>query len=109
MEILPVSTSNSTAVEAAGETTWLSSNIASTHRPGLIASSNEDGRVCWFDMRSKDVLYTMDVAQNPISSLCFKEGNADILYVSSEYEVNFFDVHMLASWYMETNGELQLQ
>ncbi|PWA71151.1 transducin/WD40 repeat-like superfamily protein [Artemisia annua] len=72
--------------------------IASTHRPGLIASSDEDGRVCWFDMRSKDVLYTMDVAQNPISSLCFKQGNEDILYMSSENEVKVFDVHMLASW-----------
>ncbi|KAI3710129.1 hypothetical protein L2E82_39903 [Cichorium intybus] len=72
--------------------------IASRDRPGLIASSAEDGCVCWFDMRCKDLLSTMDVAQNPISSLCFKPGNEDIIYVSSENEVKVFDVHMLASW-----------
>ncbi|KAK1422742.1 hypothetical protein QVD17_18028 [Tagetes erecta] len=72
--------------------------IASGHRPGIIVSSDEDGRVCWFDMRCKDVVSTMDVAQNPISSLCFKPGNEDIIYVSSENEVKVFDVHMLASW-----------
>ncbi|KAK9064293.1 hypothetical protein SSX86_015673 [Deinandra increscens subsp. villosa] len=76
--------------------------IASRDRPGLIASSAEDGSVCWFDMRCKDVLFTMNVAQNPISSLCFKPGNEDIVYVSSETEVKVFDVHMfisqLASW-----------
>ncbi|KAI3495375.1 hypothetical protein L1887_37706 [Cichorium endivia] len=72
--------------------------IASRDRPGLIASSAEDGCVCWFDMRCKDLLFTMDAAQNPISSLCFKPGNEDIIYVSSENEVKVFDVHMLASW-----------
>ncbi|XP_076895833.1 uncharacterized protein LOC143548604 [Bidens hawaiensis] len=72
--------------------------IASGNRPGLIASAAEDGSVCWFDMRCKDALFTMDVAQNPISSLCFKPGNEDIVYVSSETEVRVFDVHMLASW-----------
>ncbi|KAL4563336.1 hypothetical protein LXL04_027377 [Taraxacum kok-saghyz] len=72
--------------------------IASRDRPGLIASSSEDGCICWFDMRCKDLLFTMDVAQNPISSLCFKPGNEDIIYVSSENEVKVLDVHMLASW-----------
>ncbi|KAL4564746.1 hypothetical protein LXL04_028816 [Taraxacum kok-saghyz] len=59
--------------------------IASRDRPGLIASSSEDGCVCWFDMRCKDLLFTMDVAQNPISSLCFKPEN----------EVKVLDVHMI--------------
>lgn len=72
--------------------------IASRDRPGLIASSSEDGCVCWFDMRCKDLLFTMDAAQNPISSLCFKPGNEDIIYISSENEVKVFDIHMLASW-----------
>ncbi|KAF5764825.1 putative transcription factor WD40-like family [Helianthus annuus] len=72
--------------------------IASRDRPGLIASAAEDGCVCWFDMRCKDLLHTMDVAQNPISSLCFKPGNENTVYVSSENEVKVFDVHMLTSW-----------
>ncbi|XP_071726526.1 uncharacterized protein [Rutidosis leptorrhynchoides] len=73
--------------------------ISSRHRPGLIASSDEDGCICVFDMRCKDALFTMnDVSPNPISSLCFDSGNEDIMYVSSENEVKVFDVHMLASW-----------
>ena len=51
----------------------------------------QDGRVCWFDMRSKDVLYTMDVAQNPISSLCFKQGL--IIYVSFLVVSCFLSLH----------------
>ncbi|KAL8228731.1 hypothetical protein R6Q57_013631 [Mikania cordata] len=81
-----------------GHTAIATSCIASRDRPGLIASSDEDGCVCWFDMRCKDLLFSMNVAQNPISSLCFKPGNEDIVYVSSETEVKVFDVHMLASW-----------
>ncbi|GJZ09746.1 WD repeat-containing protein 53 [Tanacetum coccineum] len=72
--------------------------IASTHRPALIASSDEDGRVCWFDMRSKDALYTMDVAQNPISSLCYKQGL--ILYLSfliESFGLSFFLACLVAS------------
>ncbi|KAJ0455980.1 putative transcription factor WD40-like family [Helianthus annuus] len=79
--------------------------IASRDRPGLIASAAEDGCVCWFDMRCKDLLHTMDVAQNPISSFMLQTGSAflvkwneNTVYVSSENEVKVFDVHMLTSW-----------
>ncbi|PSS04852.1 WD repeat-containing protein [Actinidia chinensis var. chinensis] len=72
--------------------------IASRDRPGLVATSGEDGCVCWFDMRCKDVLFVMHVGDSPISSLCFKPGNEDIIYVSSGSEVKAFDVHSAASW-----------
>ncbi|XP_058201020.1 uncharacterized protein LOC131315833 isoform X1 [Rhododendron vialii] len=72
--------------------------IASRDRPGLIATAGEDGCVCWFDMRCKDVLFVMLVGEDPISSLCFKPGNEDIIYVSSGTEVKAFDVHSAASW-----------
>ncbi|GFZ06154.1 transducin/WD40 repeat-like superfamily protein [Actinidia rufa] len=69
--------------------------IASRDRPGLVATSGEDGCVCWFDMRCKDVLFVMHVGDSPISSLCFKPGNEDIIYVSSGSEVKAFDVHSI--------------
>ncbi|KAL2524273.1 Transducin/WD40 repeat-like superfamily protein [Abeliophyllum distichum] len=73
--------------------------IASLHRPGLVAAADEEGYVCWFDLRCKDVLSTMDVGNtNPITSLCFKPGNEDIIYASTGNEVKCFDVHMAASW-----------
>ncbi|VFQ58832.1 unnamed protein product [Cuscuta campestris] len=69
--------------------------IASRSRPGLIATAAEDGNVCWFDMRCKDAIFTMDVANhNPISSICFKPGNEDIIYASSGNEVKCFEVNM---------------
>ncbi|CBI30713.3 unnamed protein product, partial [Vitis vinifera] len=72
--------------------------IASRDRPGLVATSGEDGCICWFDMRCKDVVLTMDLGVNPISSLCFKPGNEDIIYVSSGSEVKCFDVHLADAW-----------
>lgn len=72
--------------------------ISSRDRPGVVATSGEDGCICWFDMRCKDVQLIMDVAKEPISSLCFKSGNEDIIYVSSGKEVKCFDVHMATSW-----------
>ncbi|KAK9267650.1 hypothetical protein L1049_010081 [Liquidambar formosana] len=72
--------------------------IASRQRPGLVATAGEDGCVCWFDMRCKDVICIMDLGKNPISSLCFKSGNEDIVYVSSGTEVKCFDVHLATSW-----------
>ncbi|KAG2687918.1 hypothetical protein I3760_09G071400 [Carya illinoinensis] len=72
--------------------------IASRERPGLVATSGEDGCICWFDMRCKDVQLVMDVAKEPISSLCFKSGNEEIICVSSGKEVKCFDVHMAAAW-----------
>uniref|UniRef100_A0A1D1XJ43 WD repeat-containing protein 53 n=1 Tax=Anthurium amnicola TaxID=1678845 RepID=A0A1D1XJ43_9ARAE len=72
--------------------------IASRARPGLIASSGEDGCICWFDLRCKNVLSTMDVGNKPVTSLCFKAGNEDVFYASSGSEVVGFDIHMASSW-----------
>ncbi|CAI9087234.1 OLC1v1021258C1 [Oldenlandia corymbosa var. corymbosa] len=73
--------------------------IASRDRPGLVATAGEDGCVCFFDLRCKDVLLVMDVGNNnPISSLCFKTGNENIIYVSAGNEVRCYDVNLAASW-----------
>ncbi|XP_010246447.1 PREDICTED: WD repeat-containing protein 53 isoform X2 [Nelumbo nucifera] len=72
--------------------------IASRDRPGVVATSGEDGCICWFDMRCKDVLFTMDLGKKPISAMCFKPGNEDVLYASSGAEVMCFDVHLASSW-----------
>ncbi|KAJ8761834.1 hypothetical protein K2173_005406 [Erythroxylum novogranatense] len=73
--------------------------IASRDRPGLVATAGEDGCVCWFDLRCKDAQLIMEVGEQPVSSLCFKPGNENIVYVSSGSEVKCFDVHMPAySW-----------
>ncbi|KAL0001883.1 hypothetical protein SO802_015664 [Lithocarpus litseifolius] len=45
-------------------------------------------------MRCKDDQPVMEVGKEPISSLCFKSGNEDIIYASSGKEVQCFDVHM---------------
>ncbi|KAI8568042.1 hypothetical protein RHMOL_Rhmol02G0167100 [Rhododendron molle] len=81
-----------------GHNATATSCIASRDRPGLIATAGEDGCVCWFDMRCKDMLFVMLVGEDPISSLCFKPGNEDVIYVSSGTEVKAFDVHLAASW-----------
>ncbi|KAK9085749.1 hypothetical protein Sjap_026160 [Stephania japonica] len=49
-------------------------------------------------MRSKDLLFTMDVGKKPISAICFKPGNEDVLYASSGTEVMCFDLHMVSAW-----------
>ncbi|XP_031742422.1 cellulose synthase A catalytic subunit 8 [UDP-forming] [Cucumis sativus] len=67
--------------------------VASNDRPGLVATSGEDGCVCWFDMRCKDVVSIMEVGKEPISSICFKPGNEDVIYISSGKEIKSFDVH----------------
>ncbi|KZV14821.1 cell synthase A catalytic subunit 8 [Dorcoceras hygrometricum] len=70
--------------------------IASQLRPRIVATAGEDGFVCWFDLRCKDVLFKMDVGRGtPVSSLCFKPGNEDIIYVSAGNEVRSFDLHMI--------------
>ncbi|CAH2046270.1 unnamed protein product [Thlaspi arvense] len=71
--------------------------IASRDRPGLVVSSGEDGCICWFDLRCKDVQFTIDVGTEPVSSLCFKTGNEHVLYASSGNEIKSFDVHTLSS------------
>ncbi|XP_073281104.1 uncharacterized protein [Primulina huaijiensis] len=81
-----------------GHSAAATSCIASRLRPGIIATAGEDGFVCWFDLRCKDVLFKMDVANGiPVSSLCFKPGNEDIIYVSAGNEVKCFDLHMTDS------------
>ncbi|XP_023913380.1 uncharacterized protein LOC112024964 [Quercus suber] len=49
-------------------------------------------------MQCKDVQLVMEIGKEPISSLCFKSGNEDIIYASSGMEVQCFDVHMATSW-----------
>ncbi|KAJ1282102.1 hypothetical protein BS78_03G024300 [Paspalum vaginatum] len=68
--------------------------VASSVRPGVIASSGEDGCVCWFDLRTKDVLLTIEASNKPISSICFKPGNEDFVYASAGNEVLSFDVRL---------------
>ncbi|KAJ4703690.1 WD repeat-containing 53 [Melia azedarach] len=72
--------------------------IASRDRPGLVATSGEDGCICWFDLRCKDVQLITDVGSEPVTSLCFKSGNEDVVYAPSGKEVKSFDVHMATSW-----------
>nr|CAB3471813.1 unnamed protein product [Digitaria exilis] len=68
--------------------------VASSARPGVIASSGEDGCLCWFDLRAKDVPFTIEAANKPISSICFKPGNEDFVYASAGNEILSFDVRM---------------
>ncbi|KAE9601196.1 hypothetical protein Lal_00023812 [Lupinus albus] len=78
-----------------GHTDSTSCCIASRDRPRVIVTSGEDGRVCWFDMRCKDFSQLlMDVSTEPVSSLCFKPGNEDMIYVSSGKEIKCFDVRL---------------
>lgn len=68
--------------------------VASSARPGVVASSGEDGCLCWFDLRTKDVLLTIEAANKPLSSICFKSGNEDHVYVSAGNEILSFDIRM---------------
>nr|XP_020187991.1 WD repeat-containing protein 53 isoform X1 [Aegilops tauschii subsp. strangulata] len=68
--------------------------VASSARPGVVASSGEDGCLCWFDLRTKDVLLTIEAANKPISSICFKSGNEDHVYISAGNEILSFDIRM---------------
>ncbi|KQK03231.1 WD repeat-containing protein 53 [Brachypodium distachyon] len=68
--------------------------VASSARPGVVVSSGEDGCLCWFDLRTKDVLLTIEATNKAISSVCFKAGNEDFVYVSAGNEILSFDVRM---------------
>ncbi|XP_044494916.1 WD repeat-containing protein 53 [Mangifera indica] len=81
-----------------GHTATATCCIASRERPGIIVTSGEDGCICWFDLRCKEVQFIIDVGNEPVTSLCFKSGNEDIVYASSGKEVKAFDVQMGASW-----------
>ncbi|KAG9448210.1 hypothetical protein H6P81_014338 [Aristolochia fimbriata] len=72
--------------------------IASRDRPRVIVSCGEDGCICWFDLRCKDVILTMDVGKGPISSVCFKSGFEDVIYASSGTKVISFDVREASAW-----------
>ncbi|KAK4259562.1 hypothetical protein QN277_005882 [Acacia crassicarpa] len=69
--------------------------IASSTRPDIVVTSGEDGRLCWFDLRCREAQLVMDVSEEPISSICFRPGNEDIIYVSSGKEVKCFDVNLI--------------
>ncbi|KAL6226690.1 PREDICTED: WD repeat-containing protein 53-like [Fragaria vesca subsp. vesca] len=71
--------------------------IASAATPSLVATAAEDGCVCWFDMRCKEVMDIMEVGKEAVTSLCFKPGNENVVYVSSGKEVKSFDVRMGSS------------
>ncbi|XP_020998126.1 uncharacterized protein LOC110281040 [Arachis duranensis] len=46
-------------------------------------------------MRCKDVArLVMDVSVEPVTSLCFKTGNEDMIYASSGTEIKCFDVRL---------------
>nr|XP_034594526.1 WD repeat-containing protein 53-like [Setaria viridis] len=61
--------------------------VASSARPG-------DGYLCWFDLRTKDVILTIEAANKPVSSICFKPRNEDFVYASAGNEILSFDVRM---------------
>ncbi|KAK9088825.1 hypothetical protein Scep_027907 [Stephania cephalantha] len=81
-----------------GHSRTVTTCVASRDRPGVMATAGEDGCICWFDMRSKDLLFTMDLGKKPISAICFKPGNEDVLFASSGTEVMCFDLHMVSMW-----------
>lgn len=80
-----------------GHKSALTCCIASQVSPGIVASAAEDGCICWFDLRCKDVVFTIDVAKEPVTSLCFKSGNEDIIYASSGSQISSFDIHMAST------------
>ncbi|KAK8472557.1 hypothetical protein PHAVU_002G240300 [Phaseolus vulgaris] len=72
--------------------------ISSRERSNVIVTSGDDGRVCWFDLRCPDVpQLVMDVSVEPVSSICFKSGMEDTIYVSSGKEIKGFDVRLAAA------------
>ncbi|KAJ0016954.1 hypothetical protein Pint_10356 [Pistacia integerrima] len=81
-----------------GHTATATCCIASRERHGVIVTAGEDGCICWFDLRCKDAQLIIDVGNEPVTSLCLKSGNEDIVYASSGKEVKSFDVRMGASW-----------
>ncbi|KAJ3693877.1 hypothetical protein LUZ60_009357 [Juncus effusus] len=68
--------------------------VASSSRPGFVASSGEDGLICFFDLRNKDVAFNKDLNKGPVSSLCFKTGQEDFIYASVGTEIICLDIRM---------------
>ncbi|XP_049935532.1 uncharacterized protein LOC116260955 isoform X2 [Nymphaea colorata] len=71
--------------------------IASRARPGIVASCGEDGQICYFDLRCKDVVISLDVGGQPVSSICFKPDNEFAIYASVGSEIKSFDLNMASS------------
>lgn len=60
----------------------------------LLFNGNQDGCVCWFDMRCKDMLFVMLVGEEPISSLCFKPGDfLFFIYLLVNFFVSNIDLY----------------
>ncbi|KAH9623283.1 hypothetical protein KSS87_021067 [Heliosperma pusillum] len=77
-----------------GHTSTATCCISSRDRHGFLATAGEDGCVCLFDLRCQIVQQVMKLADDAISSICFKQGNENIIYLSSGTEVRCFDVRM---------------
>ncbi|CAN6483871.1 unnamed protein product [Victoria cruziana] len=71
--------------------------ISSRTRPGIVASCGEDGQICYFDLRCKDVVISLDVGGQPVSSICFKPDNEVAIYASVGTEIKSFDLNMASS------------
>ncbi|GAB2231317.1 hypothetical protein Droror1_Dr00010323 [Drosera rotundifolia] len=73
--------------------------IPSRQTPALVATAGEDGRVCFFDLRCKDVQLMIELGNDhPVSSLCYNQDNESVIYVSAGAQVKCFDVHKATSW-----------
>ncbi|EPS67361.1 hypothetical protein M569_07414, partial [Genlisea aurea] len=73
--------------------------IASRFSPGIVATADEDGCVCLYDLRCGDAVLSIDVGKGrPVSSLCFKPGKEDFVFISTGNEVKCFHMHMAASY-----------
>ncbi|KAL9257760.1 WD repeat-containing protein [Drosera capensis] len=73
--------------------------IPSRLTPTLVATAGEDGRVCFFDLRCKDVQLVIELGNDhPVSSLCYNQDNESVIYVSAGAQVKCFDVHKATSW-----------
>ncbi|CAN6483872.1 unnamed protein product [Victoria cruziana] len=70
--------------------------ISSRTRPGIVASCGEDGQICYFDLRCKDVVISLDVGGQPVSSICFKPDNEVAIYASVGTEIKSFDLNMIS-------------
>ncbi|KAL8130375.1 hypothetical protein V2J09_019530 [Rumex salicifolius] len=69
--------------------------IASRVNPGVVFTAGEDGCVFLFDLRSKNANHVMELGTEPISSLCFKQGYENIIFVSMGSEVRSYDVRLV--------------
>ncbi|KAJ8422764.1 hypothetical protein Cgig2_024403 [Carnegiea gigantea] len=71
---------------------WPRSPLSQLHC--ALASFHQDSCVCVFDLRCKDVQLVVKLGTDAISSLCFKQGNENMIYASSGSEIKCFDLQM---------------